>query len=133
VYDLDLLAPAPPEAGRRWTAVVLSQLVTSGQGLDNPGGYRAVIRERSSGRIVGEFAEQLGADATDAFRVVLADFATMTAEEFTAVWLHQWESRSATSSQPVGPPQARRDRRSRGWAKWLLFMGGLDRRRAGRQ
>jgi len=67
--------------------VVLSNLALEGGGAANPGGRRAVVVERTTGRRLLERTETVDDDASGEFATLIADFEALTDEEFRSTWI----------------------------------------------
>lgn len=73
-----------PPRWRFLTSVVLSLVSQSSLGV---GGGRAVVKRRSSERVVGKFVESSAGSSASELAAVLADYETMTAADFERTWL----------------------------------------------
>jgi hypothetical protein len=87
LLDLTIVRPSGVGGFVRWAAVVASNIVAQGAGLQHPGGSTAVVTDRRTGRTVCEVTEEIDADGTSEFARLLDDYQSATAHEFLERWV----------------------------------------------
>lgn len=71
----------------RFLGAVLVNFIGQSMGTDDGGGHRAIFRRRESEDVVGEFVEPFVGASSSTYAVVLADYSTMSADDFERTWL----------------------------------------------
>lgn len=87
VYDLELRAPSTLTRSLRWLIVLVSHWFTAGAGVAGPGGHRAVISDRQTGRQLAVYVEQMDDVGVAEFAQLLDDYQQRSAAEFRRDWL----------------------------------------------
>lgn len=88
--DVFEIRAAKASLGRRiraWLALVLTNLISYGQGPSNPGSRDFVIFDRATGTERARFEGPVGDDDNHLSAVMSADLESMSAQEFESTWI----------------------------------------------
>lgn len=77
---------AAPKRFLRSITVLLTNLLSMGDGPTNPGGRILRVVDRRSGADLFRHIETIGEDHPDMLQALERDLATMSADEFAKVW-----------------------------------------------
>ncbi len=86
VYEIRLEETSTPKKWFRSLIVLVTGLLSLGEGPMNPGGTIISVVRRDTGEELFRHVEDLGDDEGHLLRGIETDLATMTADEFAATW-----------------------------------------------